>query len=83
MTSHSFFLQDFLRQTVSSWPGLLSARDSYSWTLLMVAACANSRRVIEFLLELKNLDLGARDRAGNTAADLARKSGNKVNLILI
>jgi len=57
---------------------LLSARDSYDWTLLMVAACANAVRVTGFLLEHDQINLGARDRAGNTALDLAKKRGFEV-----
>jgi len=57
---------------------LLSARDSYDWTLLMVAACANADKVTGLLLEHDQINLGARDRAGNTALDLAKKRGFEV-----
>ena len=78
-------LQDCLRRifgdatTVAS---LLSARDSYSWTLLMVAACANAERVVGFLLEFEIVDFIPKDRAGNTAIDLASKKGHRVPEIL-
>ena len=57
---------------------LLSARDPYDWTLLMVAVCANAGRVTGLLLEQDQVDLGAKDRAGNTALELAKKRGLKV-----
>jgi hypothetical protein len=44
----------------------------------MVAACANADRVTGFLLEHDQINLGARDRAGNTAVDLAKKRGFEV-----
>ncbi len=46
----------------------------------MVASCANAGRVIQFLLELEGLELGARDKGGNTALDLARKRGHQVKM---
>jgi hypothetical protein len=73
--------QESMRKLLSSDSAsklLLSARDSYDWTLLMVAACANADRVTGFLLEHDQINLGARDRAGNTALDLAKKWGFEV-----
>jgi hypothetical protein len=49
----------------------------------MVAACADAYQVIEFLLELENIDLEAKDRAGKTALDLARTKGHQVNFCLL
>jgi hypothetical protein len=44
----------------------------------MVAACANADHVAQFLLQQDAVDVEVRDRAGNTAGDLARKKGSKV-----
>ena len=48
----------------------------------MVAACANAERVVGFLLEFEIVDLKPKDRAGNTAIDLASKKGHRVPEIL-
>ncbi|XP_075168202.1 G patch domain and ankyrin repeat-containing protein 1 homolog [Haematobia irritans] len=49
--------------------------DNYGWTALMIAACEGNSEAVSYLLDM-GVDSDIKDKAGNTAKDLARKKGH-------
>lgn len=63
----------------------VNSRDSFKWTLLMVAASAGQLGIVKYLLEhhRAKLDIAAHDGQGSTAAYLAHRMGHKTIAALL
>ena len=65
-----------LQTAISSGVCDVNTTDQFQWTLLMSAAAAGHTHLVEFLLSIGAEWRDRVDRSGQTAVDLARKSGH-------
>ena len=71
-----------VRRILSKGQVEVDALDVYGWTPLMAAACAGATEAVEVLLEA-GANASTRDKAGNTAEDLARRKGRTEVIVML